>query len=119
MNSFNHYAYGSIGAWLYSTVAGIEIDPLRPGYKHIVLRPQPGGGLTHACGKLKTLYGELVSQWWLTDQGKFEYKVIIPPNTMATVVLPVQAGTELTLNGQAAGGAVHEIGAGEYRFVVS
>ena len=49
MNSFNHYAYGSIGAWLYNTVAGIEIDPAQPGYKHIVLRPQPGGGLTHAA----------------------------------------------------------------------
>ena len=46
MNSFNHYAYGAIGAWLYGTVAGIEVDPAQPGYKHTILRPQPGGGLT-------------------------------------------------------------------------
>ena len=46
MNSFNHYAYGSVGAWLYSVVAGIEIDPARPAYKHSILRPRPGGGLT-------------------------------------------------------------------------
>ena len=48
MNSFNHYAYGAIGAWLYNTVAGIEIDPGAPGYKHTILRPQPGGALTQA-----------------------------------------------------------------------
>ncbi len=50
MNSFNHYAYGSIGAWLYTTVAGIDIDPAQPAYKHAILRPQPGGGLTQANG---------------------------------------------------------------------
>ena len=53
MNSFNHYAYGSIGAWLYEAVAGIEIDPIAPGYKHVVLRPQPGGELTEATGRLE------------------------------------------------------------------
>ena len=46
MNSFNHYAYGAIGEWLYRHVAGIDIDPEAPGYKHILLAPHPGGGLT-------------------------------------------------------------------------
>ena len=58
MNSFNHYAYGSIGAWMYNTVAGIEIDPKQPGYKHSILRPQLGGSLSAACGEIKTVYGE-------------------------------------------------------------
>lgn len=117
MNSFNHYAYGSVGAWLYSVVAGIELDPARPGYKHIILRPQPGGGLTRATGKLETLYGELVSQWTLSN-GTFEWTVIIPPNTSATAYLPAQEAREITLNGQAAGGSVHELGSGEYHFVL-
>jgi alpha-L-rhamnosidase len=117
MNSFNHYAYGSIGAWLYNTVAGIEIDPAQPGYKHSILRPQPGGGLTQAAGKLKTLYGELVSQWKL-DNGTFAWTVIVPPNTTATVHLPVQEGSAIKLDGKATSGLVHELGAGEYRFVV-
>jgi alpha-L-rhamnosidase len=117
MNSFNHYAYGSIGAWLYNTVAGIEIDPAQPGYKHSILRPQPGGGLIQAAGKLKTLYGELVSQWKI-DNGQFEWTVIVPPNTTATLQLPVQEASAITLNGQATRGLVHEVEAGEYHFVV-
>lgn len=87
MNSFNHYAYGSIGAWMYNTIAGIEIDPAQPGYKHIVLRPQPGGGLTHARGTLKTLYGEIVSEWKL-ENGQFHWIVVVPPNTSATLHIP-------------------------------
>jgi alpha-L-rhamnosidase len=118
MNSFNHYAYGSIGAWLYSVVAGIELDPACPAYKHVILRPRPGGGLTQAAGKLETLYGELVSEWTLVD-GTFEWTVVVPPNTTATVHLPVKEASEITLNGQAVSGSVHEVEAGEYRFVVS
>jgi alpha-L-rhamnosidase len=104
MNSFNHYAYGSIGAWLYSTVAGIEIDPQQPGYKHSILRPQPGGGLTNASARLQTLYGELVSDWRIED-GRFHWEVIVPPNTTATAHLP---------NGQ-----VQELQAGAHRFEVA
>jgi alpha-L-rhamnosidase len=117
MNSFNHYAYGSIGAWLYNTVAGIEIDPAQPGYKHAILRPQPGGGLTQAAGKLQTLYGELGSQWKL-DNGTFAWTVIVPPNTTATVYLPVQEGSTIKLDGKAISGLVHELEAGEYHFAV-
>jgi alpha-L-rhamnosidase len=117
MNSFNHYAYGSIGAWLYSAAAGIEIDPMQPGYKHIILRPQPGGGFTHACGKLKTLYGELVSQWKLADD-RFDWTIVVPPNTTATVHLPVNGAHSITMNATPVHGFVHEIGAGKYQFVV-
>jgi alpha-L-rhamnosidase len=117
MNSFNHYAYGAIGAWLYNTVAGIEIDPEQPGYKHAILRPQPGGGLTHASGKLKTPYGDLISEWKI-DNGTFNWMVVVPPNTTATVHLPAKDGQKITLNEQAVSGAVHEIVAGRYRFVV-
>jgi alpha-L-rhamnosidase len=115
MNSFNHYAYGSIGAWMYNTVAGIEADPLKPGYKHSIVQPQPGGGLTHASGKLKTQYGLLESSWTL-KKGKFALTVVVPPNTTATVHLPVKADAKVTLNGKAATGTTHEIGAGKYEF---
>jgi alpha-L-rhamnosidase len=118
MNSFNHYAYGSIGAWLYGVVAGIELDPARPGYKHIILRPRPGGGLTQATGKLETLYGELVSQWTLAN-GTFEWTVAIPPNTTATVYLPLKEARKITLNGQVVSGSIHKVEAGEYHLVVS
>jgi alpha-L-rhamnosidase len=117
MNSFNYYAYGAIGAWLYSTVAGIEIDPARPGYKHAVLRPQPGGGLTDACGSLKTPYGELVSQWKI-DKDTFEWTVVVPPNTTASLHIPLKDGQRITLNGIAVNGADHELGAGHYKVLV-
>lgn len=117
MNSFNHYAYGSIGAWLYNTVAGIELDSALPGYKHVLLRPQLGGGLSYASARLKTLYGPLVSHWTF-NKGIFEWTVVVPPNTTATVYLPLQTEGKIMMNGQAVNSYVHEVEAGEYRFVV-
>ena len=116
MNSFNHYAYGSIGAWLYNTVAGIEIDPQHPGYKHAILRPQPGGGLTQARGQIKTLYGDLVSAWELKDN-RFEWTVTVPPNTTATLTIPGDAGQNITINGDAVYGMEHRVEAGTYQVV--
>jgi alpha-L-rhamnosidase len=98
MNSFNHYAYGAIGEWMYSTVAGIELDPEEPGYKQIIFRPQPGGGLTWARGELMTRYGKAACSWKV-EGGRLAVKVTVPPNTRATVILPgvkprkVPAGT--------------------------
>lgn len=117
MNSFNHYAYGSIGEWLYSTVVGIDIDPAVLGYKHAILHPQPGGQLTQASGKLKTLYGELASAWKI-DGNVFYWSVIVPPNTSATAYLPITTGQTVSLNGAPVSGAAHELGAGTYQFIV-
>jgi alpha-L-rhamnosidase len=90
MNSFNHYAYGAIGDWMYSTVAGIALDPAKPGYKHIIIRPQPGGGLTCARGELLTRHGRAACAWVL-DGRQLKVNVTIPPNTAATVMLPGRA----------------------------
>lgn len=117
MNSFNHYAYGAIGAWLYTKVAGINIDPLQAGYKHTVIRPQPDGRLTHATGTIKTMYGQLRSGWTLED-GKLTLSVTIPPNTSATVYLPVVDGQSITIDGKATNDDVHLLDAGSYTFVV-
>ncbi len=117
MNSFNHYAYGAIGAWLYNTVAGIEIDPAQPGYKHIVLRPQPGGSLTRASGRLKSMYGDICSEWSL-DNGRFEWSIQIPPNASATVHVPAKAGQSVIMNGSPVQEMVQDLAAGDYRFVV-
>ncbi|HDP99628.1 MAG TPA: alpha-L-rhamnosidase [bacterium] len=87
MNSFNHYAYGAIGNWLYQVVAGIEIDPNQPGYKHIIIRPQPGGGLSSASATHHSMYGKIESAWKI-ENGTFNLSVTIPPNTIATIILP-------------------------------
>jgi alpha-L-rhamnosidase len=118
MNSFNHYAYGSIGAWMYNTIAGIEIDPTQPGYKHSILRPQPGGGLISACGKLNTPYGELISNW-KTNNGTFDWEIVIPANTTATATIPMRTNQAITLNGEPVSSAVHELGAGKYHIDVT
>jgi alpha-L-rhamnosidase len=115
MNSFNHYAYGAIGAWLYSTVAGIEADPAHPAYKHFTVCPQPGGELTSASATLQTLYGELESSWAI-ESNTFTLNVNVPPNTSATVQLPMSG--KATVNGNAIDGTICEVSAGKYQFIV-
>lgn len=130
MNSFNHYAYGAVGDWMYRVVAGLNDDPAEPGYKHVVVRPRPGGGLTYASAKLVTPYGEVASGWARTGE-RFRVTAVVPPNTHATVYLPgatlatVREGgggaalaSALGVSGAVqAGDAVRvEVGSGDYEF---
>lgn len=94
MNSFNHYAYGAIGDWMYKSIAGINPDRDSPGYKHIIIAPQPGGGLTHARASLETLYGP-VAAGWAIKEGTITVDVTIPANTTATITLPGAAGKQV------------------------
>jgi alpha-L-rhamnosidase len=87
MNSFNHYAYGAVGDWLYRVVAGLEIREDKPGYKHIVMRPQPGGGLHYAKAGLKSLYGMIRLEWSI-EEGRMTVKAVVPCNTTAELTLP-------------------------------
>ncbi len=87
MNSFNHYAYGAIGEWLYNHVAGINVDPENPGYKHIFFSPHVGGGLTNADAEFMSMYGMIKSAWKFDGQD-FVYGISIPANTTASVTLP-------------------------------
>ncbi|WP_345940179.1 alpha-L-rhamnosidase C-terminal domain-containing protein [Paenibacillus riograndensis] len=87
MNSFNHYAYGAIGDFLYRHVAGIELDEAYPGYKAFVIKPQPGGDLTWTAAALETMYGRIRSEWNITAD-QLEMSVSVPPNTSATLYLP-------------------------------
>ncbi len=85
MNSFNHYAYGAIGEWLYEEVAGIR--PLSPGYKTIAIKPVPGGGLNHARAIINSMHGRIESSWEF-ENGLFTLNVQIPPNTEGIITLP-------------------------------
>lgn len=98
MNSFNHYAYGAIGEWLYTVVAGIDADPEQPGYRHLILRPRPGGGLTAARAALETMHGRVVSAWRIDDHC-FTWEIVVPPNTTATAYVPVPEGTPVRESG--------------------
>ena len=91
MVSFNHYAYGAVADWLHGTVAGLRPDPDDPGYHHILIKPQPGGGLTHASASLRTRYGNASVSWKVQSDGELNVDVEIPPNTSATITLPGHA----------------------------
>ena len=124
MNSFNHYAYGAIGEWLYRTVAGLGVDPAHPGYKHLVIRPLPGGGLTRAEAELQTMYGPAKSGWKIRGE-RLRMEVVVPPNATATVYVPGAAAGKVTEAGKPASKAegvstvekgVFDVGAGSYVF---
>ncbi len=129
MNSFNHYAYGAIGDWLYQVVAGIKTDKDNPGYKHIIIAPKPGGSLTTATATLESMYGQIKSAWELLDS-KMVLELIIPANTLATVLLPKASINSIkdkgiSLKDEIEGvynyiehkeGVQLEIGSGEYLF---
>lgn len=85
MTSFNHYALGAVAAWMHRTIAGLA--PAEPGYRRLLIRPRPGGGLTHAHATLDTPYGRAEAGWERTGD-HLKLVVVVPPNTTATVYLP-------------------------------
>jgi alpha-L-rhamnosidase len=128
MNSFNHYAYGAIGDWMYRVMAGLEVDPAEPGYRHVLVQPRPGGGFTHVQAAHESLYGRVSSEWTLAG-GRFELSVEVPANTRATVTLPratladvregarpLAVGDGITAAGQEGEVVRVETGSGTYRF---
>jgi len=130
MNSFNHYAYGAIGEWMYSVVAGISVDDDAPGYKHIIIAPQPGGGLTDAKASIESVYGHVESGWHI-EGGKVTVRIDIPANTSATVHLPnaklddvreggkpIPGRSEFSSGHQEQSSAVISVGSGTYVFEV-
>ncbi len=99
MNSFNHYAYGAIGEWLYRVVAGIEIDPQQPGYKHILFQPHSGGGLTFVRAAVHSMYGPVACNWEIKDK-RMQVTLEVPANTTATATLPTAKLADITESGK-------------------
>ncbi len=88
MNSFNHYAYGSVGDWLYTTVAGIDSDMSAPGYKHIIFKPLPNKALGYAKARIITDDGDIISAWEYTGKGnECKFSFTIPNGSTATLYL--------------------------------
>jgi alpha-L-rhamnosidase len=92
MNSFNHYAYGAVGDWMVSGVAGLDLDPAEPGYKHVRFKPRPGGSLTYARAKLNTSRGTVAIAWKL-DANRLDLELEVPPGSRATLDLPTACNT--------------------------
>jgi alpha-L-rhamnosidase len=123
-------ACGDLIIWLCESLAGIASDPARPGFKHIVMRPQPVGDLSFVSASHRSPYG-LIRSAWTRQTGAFEWEVEIPPTTTATLHVPARSGEAVTEDGKPlargrrrrllhaeAGRVVLDVGSGEYRFTV-
>lgn len=99
MNSFNHYAYGAIGDWMYRKMAGIDTYEDGVGYKHIQIKPHVGDKFTYVSASLKTYYGT-VSSTWKSENGKFILTIEIPVNTKATILIPAAEVAAITESGK-------------------
>jgi alpha-L-rhamnosidase len=99
MNSYNHYAYGAIGDWMYRVVAGIDTKDDGPGYKQIIIKPTPGGHLNNVAADYETNYGKVSSHWKL-DGGNLTMHVEIPANTTATIYIPASNNGNITEGGK-------------------
>ena len=128
MNSFAHYSFGAVYQWMVENIGGIR--NAGPGYREIVLSPEPGGKLTSAHVAYDSIRGRIESRWAFKE-GRFELDATIPANTTATIVLPAKAGAKVTESEQpvekvegirvvgAAGDHTRlAVGSGRYRFAV-
>lgn len=108
MNSFNHYSFGAVVAWMQSHSLGIRRDEQSPGFKHFLLKPEPDhtGHITHAEGHYDSPYGRIESSW--RREGKTTvYRFTVPANTSATLFLPTRKGLKQK-----------ELTSGQYEFKV-
>ncbi len=128
MNSFNHYAFGSVGQWMYGTIGGISTDGA--GFKKIHLHPQPGDGLTFAKTKYESIRGTIASEWKQDSDG-MSYQFTVPINKNATVMLaakdakaiteagkPLADSTGVNVRDKKAGIVTLELHSGRYTFAV-
>ena len=100
MNSFNHYAYGSVADWLYGDAAGIKIDESKPAFEHIIFAPVTDGRLSYVKASIESRKGTVRSEW-KTENGVTAYEFTVPEGATATVILD---------------GKATEVGAGVHKF---
>ena len=139
MNSFNHYAYGAVGEWMYRYMAGISFDEEQPGFQHIILQPTPDRRTTipsgqsrirYAEGSHQSYYGTVSTAWSTTGDADLDFTCTVPANTTATLLLPVAAddidvyegnfpaaeAEGVTYEGFANGMMTFTLGSGSYHF---
>ena len=126
MNSFNHYAFGSVVQWIFTTIAGIDTDG--PAFKKIIIHPQPGGGLTYAKASYDSIRGKISTSWRIEGED-YKLEVSIPANTTAIIYIPTKSQANIMEGSQPAqksphlrflrlekNEAVFEAGSGTYEF---
>jgi len=127
MNSLNHYAFGSVGEYMFGMVGGIQPDA--PGYKKIRIQPVIREGLTWANTRYDSIQGRIVSNW-KNEGKKLTMNVTIPPNTTAIIHVPANDAEQVTESGKPIDktpgvkflriendAALYEVGSGFYQFI--
>lgn len=132
MNSFNHYSFGAVGAWMYNYSLGIERDESSPGFQHFVLKPEVDatGNMTYAKGHYDSMYGRIESAWRV-ERNALIYQCTVPANTTATLYLPatsvknivegnrtLKKSKRIEYVGMADGKVVLRLSSGSYSFKV-
>jgi len=124
MNSYNHYAFGSVIAWVYRYSAGIDTSLSYPGFKEIIVHPHLDSRMSAARAEYESVYGKIVSDWKGTPDGPFSIHLAIPANTSAKVFVPSRPGSRVTESGKPieskteGGAAVVQLGSGTYDLAV-
>jgi alpha-L-rhamnosidase len=98
MNSRNHFALGCVGEWMWNTLVGLNICEHNPGFKRMIIKPQPSGDLKWVKAAYETNYGK-ISVEWRSEEGFFTLNLTVPPNTSAVVELPVMFGNSVIREG--------------------
>jgi alpha-L-rhamnosidase len=129
MNSFNHYSFGAVAAWMYHYSLGIQRDLNVPAFKSFILQPtlDPNGEITSASGYFDSMYGRIKSEWKI-ENGTLVYSCTVPANTSATLYLPAKQINQVKESGRSLVGwkdvgvtndkVVIPLGSGTYKFVV-
>ncbi len=130
MNSHNHPMMGSVDAWFYKYLAGINANSQAPGFRRIVIQPHPVGDLTWVRARYTSMYGLIRSAWWKDDKG-FRLETSVPENTTAVVYVPASDVRHVLEGGKTAasapgvkwlrnenGAVLLEVGSGDYEFTV-
>jgi len=128
-SSQNHFMLGQIMEWFYRDLAGIAPDPSEPGFKRVVIRPQPIGDLAWARASYEAPRGRIVSAW-RREGGQIELKVAVPVGATAIVHVPTDDPTSVREGGRAITermgvqevknqSAVYTVGSGSYTFTAS
>jgi len=122
MNSYNHYAFGSVVAWVYRYVVGIDAANDSPGFHHIVIHPHPDSSMPRASGEYDSVYGKILTDWTSNPGKSVSLKITVPSNTSATIYLPAIPNTQILESGtpiharEENGVNVVETGSGSYVF---
>jgi len=131
MNSFNHYSYGAVGEWYYRYMGGIEADEDKPGFKHIILKPnidtRESDGIVNSVSAIfHSPYGKIQSRYQVYENCNFQYYCEIPANTTATLYLPttsadikLETSEDIVYKGYIDGFHCYELESGEYTLSVS